>query len=86
MLVLAAALAACGAEPVTLDGSSVEAFAASAELARRDLPVADRLAFDAALKSPPGRRYGDKDERLAALARTAYNGMTAAEVVDTMER
>ncbi len=76
------ALAACSSEPVVLDGSTRDNFTATAQLARRDLPVADRLAFDAALKSPPGKRFSDNEERVEELARTTYNGMTAAEVVD----
>jgi hypothetical protein len=87
--VLAAAwmLADCAPEAhVTIDGSSKANFAATVEKARRDLPNADRLAFDAALKSPPGRRYGDSDEELQALARTTYDGMTAVEVVDLVGR
>ena len=85
-LAMLAALAACSAEPVTLDGSSAETFAASAEAARRDLPVADRLAFDAALKAPPGKRFADKEDRVSELARTTYDGMTAAQVVEIARR
>jgi hypothetical protein len=81
--VLAAlALAACGAGPVVIDGSNEAAFADSVEAARRDLPVADRLAFDKALMAPPGKRFGARPGEAEALARTAYHGMTAVEVVE----
>ena len=82
-LALAAlALAACGREPVVIDGSSEAAFAKSVEAARRDLPVADRLAFDSALRAPPGKRFGARPDEVEALARATYDGMTAAEVVE----
>ncbi|WP_037502289.1 hypothetical protein [Sphingomonas jaspsi] len=74
-----AALAACSEAPTVLDGTSRETFARSAEQARRELPIADRLLFDAALKSPPGNRYSTKDPD--KLKREAYAGMTAADVV-----
>jgi hypothetical protein len=79
VLLLLAALAACGKAPTVIDGSSPSAFAKSTEKARRDLPIDERLVFDAALRSVGGRRYGDKDPD--AAAREAYNGMTAADVV-----
>lgn len=79
--VLAFLLAACAPEaPTTLDGSSPQAFAQSAERARGDLPVADRLDFDRALASVPARRYANDDPD--ALRLLTYNGMTAAEVVE----
>ena len=47
--------AACGnKEPTVIDGSSADAFAETAAQARRDIPDADRLDFDTALKNPPG--------------------------------
>lgn len=73
------ALAACSNEPTILDGSSREAFERTAEDARRDLSIGDRLIFDAALKAPPGNRYSSKDTD--RLSRDAYAGMTAADVV-----
>jgi hypothetical protein len=82
-LVLAAiALAACDKDPVVIDGTSSENFGRTAEEARRDLPVKDRLAFDSALRSPPGKRISDSDAEAEAIARNTYDGMTAAEVVD----
>lgn len=72
-------LAACASEPTVLDGSSKDAFEQTAEQARRDLSIGDRLVFDAALKSPPGNRYSTKDP--GKLKRQAYDGMTAADVV-----
>ena len=78
-LVAIAILAACSKAPTIIDGSSPAAFAESVEKARRDLPIKDRLAFDAALQNPGGRRYGEKD--VESLARTSYHGMTAFDVV-----
>ena len=49
-------------------------------------PVRDRLAFDSALRSPPGKRFADKDEAATEIARHTYNGMTAAEVVEIAGR
>ena len=72
--------AACGSEqPVRIDGSSQESFERSAQAARRQLPDADRLAFDRALRTIGGRRHSERDS--AALARVTFDGMTAAEVV-----
>ena len=77
---LAAGLVACRAEPpVVLDGSSPQTFERSASSARRQLPDADRIVFDRALRSVGGRRLANRDP--AALARTTFDGMTAAEVV-----
>lgn len=78
-LLIVAALAACSKAPTVLDGSSREAFEASADKARRDLGIGDRLVFDAALKQPPGNRYSTKDPD--RLRREAYDGMTGADVV-----
>jgi alkyl sulfatase BDS1-like metallo-beta-lactamase superfamily hydrolase len=79
-LLLAAALAACSSPASTvIDGSSAEAFSASTEQARQDLPPADRLDFDRALTSLPARRHSAADPE--ALRRTTFDGMTAAEVV-----
>ena len=43
---------ACSRAPTVIDGSSAEAFASTTEQARRDLPIKDRLTFDAALHNP----------------------------------
>lgn len=75
-------LAACEGAPTVIDGSSTATFEQSAAAARRDLPVADRLAFDSALKNPPGRRYGQSEEDIVRLARTTYDGMTANDVLE----
>jgi len=74
------ALAACSnAEPVRIDGSSPERFEQTTAAARRDLPDADRLTFDRAIRTIGGRRFAERDP--AALARLTFDGMTAAEVV-----
>jgi hypothetical protein len=74
-----AVLAACSKAPTVIDGSSPEAFAETTEQARRDLPIRDRLTFDAALRNPGGPRYGERD--MEAVAREVYHGMTAFDVV-----
>ena len=74
--------AACGQDPTVIDGSSRQAFEETSQQARRDLPDAERLDYDTALKNPPGRRYGQTDAEIQAIARETYNGMTASEVVD----
>lgn len=78
-LVIGFLLASCSKAPTIIDGSSPEAFARTTEKARRDLPIKDRLTFDAALHNPSGFRYADKDAE--GQARNAYNGMTAFDVV-----
>jgi hypothetical protein len=78
-LVIAALVAGCSSAPTVIDGSSPQAFEESTEKARRDLPIKDRLTFDAALRNPGMRRYSTKD--LEAMAREAYHGMTAFDVV-----
>ena len=82
----AIALAACSREPVVIDGSSPENFTRSAEDARRDLAVGDRLAFDRALRHPPGKRMADSEEEAAEIARQTYHGLTADEVVGIAEQ
>jgi hypothetical protein len=72
-------LAACSQAPTVIDGSSPEAFEKTTEKARRDLPIKDRLTFDAALRGG-GRSYADKDPE--ATARQFFNGMTAKDVVE----
>ena len=79
-LLLALLLAACANEPTVIDGSSAQAFAKTTEKARRDLPIKERLTFDAALHNPGGLRYGNKDAQ--SMAREAYHGMTAHDVVE----
>ena len=75
------ALAGCSDRPPTVvDGSSPEAFERTAAEARRDLPDADRLVFDKALRTISGRRHAERDPD--ALARITFNGMTAAEIVE----
>lgn len=73
----------CSNEPTVIDGSSPEAFAETTEKARRDLPIKQRLSFDAALHNPGGLRFGNKDRQ--AMAREAYHGMTAFDVVADAE-
>ena len=73
-------LAACGKqEAVVIDGSSPEAFERTTAEARRELPDADRLLFDRAIRTIGGRRHSERDP--AALARVTFDGMTAAQVV-----
>jgi hypothetical protein len=79
MIALAGLLAACSGDATVIDGSTPERFAETTEKARRDLPIKDRLTFDAALRTVGGRRYADKDPD--ETARDLYNGMTAADVV-----
>ena len=80
VVALGLALAACGKAPTVIDGSSPEAFAETTKKARRDLPIKDRLTFDAALRTVGGRRYADNDPD--AMARQTFNGMTAIDVVE----
>ena len=75
-----AVLAACSNTPTVIDGTSAESFAKTTEKARRDLPIKDRLTFDAALHNPGGVGFGRRDT--AAASRQAYNGMTAVDVVE----
>ena len=75
--------AACGnKEPTIIDGSSKESFVRTTEQARRDIPDADRLDYDTALKNPPGKSFGDSEAEVTELARQTYNGMTAEQVID----
>ena len=74
-------VAACSARPPTvIDGSSQERFELTSAQARRDIPDADRLLFDRALRTVGGRRMAERDTD--ALARVTFNGMTAAQVVE----
>jgi len=73
-------LASCASEPpVEIDGSSQQAFERTSAEARRQLPDADRLLFDRAIRTIGGRRHSERDP--AALARITFDRMTAAEVV-----
>lgn len=73
-------LAACGTQqPAVIDGSSRQAFERTTAEARRQLPDADRLLFDRAMRTIGGRRHAERDP--AALARTTFDGMTARQVV-----
>jgi hypothetical protein len=76
LLILASA---CSKEPTVIDGTSPAAFEKTTEKARRDLPIKDRLTFDAALRNSGGLRYSDKDPE--GTTRGLYNGMTAFDVV-----
>ena len=74
-------LAGCApeAEPVIIDGSSSERFAATTAAAREQLNPADRLAFDQALASVGTRRLAADKEQ---LARTTFDGMTGPEIAE----
>jgi len=73
-------IAACSDRPpVVVDGSSAEAFERTVSQARRDLPDADRMIFDKAIRTVGGRRLAERDTD--ALARVTFNGMTAADIV-----
>ncbi len=77
---IALLVAACaGEEPVVIDGSSPEAFERTTAAARRQLPDAQRLKFDEALRTVGGRRHAERDP--GALARVTFDGMTAEQVV-----
>ena len=74
-------VAACGSsDPVIIDGSSPAAFEKSVKKARRTIPDADRLVFDRAIRTVGGRRHAERDQE--KLARTTFDGMTAAEIVE----
>jgi hypothetical protein len=78
--VLLATAAACTNRDLTvIDGSSQEAFDRTVAEARRDIPDADRLVFDRAIRGVRGRSFSAKDAD--TLARVTFNGMTGADVV-----
>ena len=81
MLALAIVLLAGCAErePTVIDGSSPEAFQRTVADARRELPDAERLVFDRAIRTVGGRRHAVRD--VDALARITFDGMTAEQVV-----
>lgn len=72
-------LTACAKAPTVIDGTSKETFEQTTEQARRDLPIKDRLTFDAAIRTVGGRRHANNDPE--AMARESFHGMTAADVV-----
>ena len=77
-------LTSCGNEqPVVIDGSSPQAFERTTAEARRQLPDAERLLFDRAIRTVGGRRHSQRDP--GALARVTFDGMfdgmNAGEVV-----
>ena len=73
-------LAGCeNQEPVVIDGSSPQAFERTASEARRQLPDAERIVFDRAIRTVGGRRHAERDPN--ALARVTFDGMTASQVV-----
>ena len=79
-LFLLAALAGCAdREPTVIDGSSRESFERTAGEARGDLPDADRLFFDRAIRTVGGRRHSADPQE---LARVTFDGMTAEQVVE----
>lgn len=80
ILVSLVPVAACSnAEPARIDGSSPEKFEDSVAAARSDLPYADRLTFDRAIRTVGGRRHANREPD--ALARLTFDNMTAAEIV-----
>ena len=79
-ILVALALSACEKPaPVILDGSSPDAFEKSRKAARRQIPDADRLVFDRAIRTVGGRRLANNDPK--ALARVTFDGMTAEQIV-----
>ncbi len=81
LAVLLALLAGCDArEPTVIDGSSQAAFERTAKDARRDLPDADRLYFDRAMRTVGGRWNNAPDKQ--RLARVTFGGMTAQQIVE----
>ena len=71
-------------QPVVIDGSSEEAFRRTTAEARGQLPPADRIVFDRALRTVGARRMAHRDAKL--LARVTFDGMTASEVVADQRR
>ena len=78
-LLILLAGACSDSEPTVIDGASQEAFERSTRQARREIPDADRLDFDRAIRGVQGRRFAADDAQ--ALARVTFNGMTAKQVV-----
>ena len=69
---------ACSREPTVIDGSSQQAFEKTTEKARRDLPIKDRLTFDAALHNPGGVGFAHRDTSAASRAASAFAALTPA--------
>ncbi|HUE80205.1 MAG TPA: hypothetical protein VMN38_11310 [Sphingomicrobium sp.] len=65
--------------PTVIDGSARQAFELSAADARRQLPDAERLLFDRAIRTVGGPRHAERDP--GALARVTFDGMTTQQVV-----
>ena len=79
-VVLLALLAGCERpDPTVIDGSSAETFERTTSQARREIPDADRLYFDRALRTVGGRLHSASD--LDQLARVTFDGMTGDDVV-----
>lgn len=75
-----ALLASCAPDaPAIVDGSSPQSFERSVAAAREDVPAADRLTFDRAIRTVGGRRLARHDP--AALARLTFDGMTGPQIV-----
>ena len=73
-------LAGCEPEqPMVIDGSSPESFERTSAQARTELPDAERIIFDRALRTVGSRRHSERDP--AALARVTFDGMTAPQIV-----
>ena len=84
-LIFALFVAGCSDQrPVVIDGSSQESFERTAAEARRQLPDADRLVFDRAIRTVGGRRMANRDPE--ALARVTFDGMTGQQVVADQRR
>jgi hypothetical protein len=78
VLTLLLVLGCSDREPTVIDGSSADTFERTVAQARREIPDADRLVFDRAIRTVGGRRHAVRDQ--AALARITFDGMTAAQV------
>ena len=79
-MVLLALLAGCERpDPTVIDGSSADTFERTTEKARREIPDADRLYFDRALRTVGGRLHSARDPD--QFARVTFDGMTAEQVV-----
>ena len=75
-----ALLAGCDTrEPTVIDGSSPAAFEQTTKQARREIPDADRLVFDRALRTVGGRLHSARDP--GELARVTFDGMTGEQIV-----
>lgn len=77
-LVLVLASACADRAPTVIDGSSPQTFEQTTAQARREIPDADRLVFDRAIRTVGGRLHRADPEE---LARVTFDGMTAEEIV-----